>query len=453
MARKKPDMAPPEFKPQPSPSMIMLERHYKLITPLFGGSAVAGEVDTKHPIRGSSIRGHLRFWWRATQAGRFGSIKEMEAEEDKLWGSAANGEKKEAQSVGLKIDISRTGKPWVQERIQKKRGEKNVHIADPESNYSYVAFPLRQTDEERSHNQPLRGVLEDVAFTLTLSFPQECAAEIQATLWAWDTFGGIGARTRRGFGALYCTECHIVNDPHGRVVDMKWVWLYSRNEFRTELFNDVQLFVQAGESPKALPRLSLDKTAYRVKFQGHAKDVWRNLFTKLKEYRQKRPKTPYGRSRWPEADAIRRLTKQNHYPKRDPKGDPERAQKYIYANLNKFPRGQFGLPVIFQFKDAGDPPEVSLEGKNKNYSRLASPLILRPVVCADGRLAQGLAVKLHSSLDLPDGIVLKEGNTEISQVEIEISSLKEAQQIAKIHSDFSGETIDVIDDFLNYLDK
>lgn len=453
MARKKPDVALPDFEPQPLKDVITLERHYKVITPLFGGSAIAGEVDTEHPIRGSSIRGHLRFWWRATQAGRFATIAEMKAAEDKLWGSAATGEKVKVRSVSLNVIVSKKGKPWVKERLKTKKGEEMVHIADPKSNYSYVAFPLRQTDEEKRAKKKLRGVLEHVAFTLTLSFPKGSLEQIRATLWAWDTFGGVGARTRRGFGALQCTESKVVSDLTGQATGMSWQWAYSPSKFSADLFEDVKRFVAEGQAPDNLPRLSRQKKNYRTKFRGQTKEVWRNLFTKLKDYRQRRPNSPYGRSRWPEADAIRRLTKQNHYPKKDPKDDPERAQKYIYTNLNKFPRGQFGLPVIFQFKDAdaGDPPEVSLEGKNKDYSRLASPLILRPVVCAGGRLSRGLAVKLHSSIDLPDETVLKQDKKEISSVQITLS-LKEAQQIAKIHPNFSGKT-DVIDDFLNYLDK
>ena len=42
------------------------ERTYtiKLITPMYGGRIVAGVVDEEMPVRVTSIRGHLRFWWR-----------------------------------------------------------------------------------------------------------------------------------------------------------------------------------------------------------------------------------------------------------------------------------------------------------------------------------------------------------------------------------------------------
>ncbi|MEJ2046041.1 MAG: type III-B CRISPR module RAMP protein Cmr1 [Reinekea sp.] len=38
----------------------------ELVTPLYGGGIEAGVIDEEMPIRASSIRGQLRFWWRIT---------------------------------------------------------------------------------------------------------------------------------------------------------------------------------------------------------------------------------------------------------------------------------------------------------------------------------------------------------------------------------------------------
>lgn len=64
----------------------------------------------------------------------------------------------------------------------------------------YLGFPLRGDKE-------WAPVKEGVAFRLRLRFPEKVGElnfweELEAALWAWETFGGIGARTRRGFGAL-----------------------------------------------------------------------------------------------------------------------------------------------------------------------------------------------------------------------------------------------------------
>lgn len=42
-----------------------------LLTPVFGGGVMPAEVEEDRPFRVPSIRGQLRFWWRATQAARF----------------------------------------------------------------------------------------------------------------------------------------------------------------------------------------------------------------------------------------------------------------------------------------------------------------------------------------------------------------------------------------------
>src|SRR5436853_6010980 len=73
---------------------------------------------------------------------------------------------------------------------------------------AYAAFPLQET--------PKNSVSTGVKFTLKISFPERIKDgngpdallrnEIEAALWAWETFGGIGARTRRGFGALRTNE-------------------------------------------------------------------------------------------------------------------------------------------------------------------------------------------------------------------------------------------------------
>ena len=105
--------------------------------------------------------------------------------------------------------------------------------------------------------------------------------------------------------------------------------------------------------------------------------AWKASVGRLKDFRQKadigrNPKktdstSPAGRSRWPEADAIRRQTKRHA-----PKHAPEHIVDGVY------PRAAFGLPIVFHFKDEsiGDPSQQLLVPTDRD--RMASPLILRP---------------------------------------------------------------------------
>ena len=68
--RKPPSITPPPVKQEPNNTTITQVREYELITPLFGGGVNPGEADPVTIIRGTAIRGHLRFWWRACRGGR-----------------------------------------------------------------------------------------------------------------------------------------------------------------------------------------------------------------------------------------------------------------------------------------------------------------------------------------------------------------------------------------------
>jgi len=61
------------------------EYQIRLITPLFGGGVAAGETDSTLPIRGTSIRGQLRHWWRLTGGHALG--ERMWQREEEIFGS------------------------------------------------------------------------------------------------------------------------------------------------------------------------------------------------------------------------------------------------------------------------------------------------------------------------------------------------------------------------------
>jgi CRISPR-associated protein Cmr1 len=78
-----------------------------------------------------------------------------------------------------------------------------------------------------------------------------------------------------------------------------------------------------------------------------------------------------GRSRWPEADSLRGITR---------KGE-ERHLEGITAEGRAFPRAELGLPIVFHFKDPQDSPNNSelYPERNPESHRMASPVILRPL--------------------------------------------------------------------------
>ena len=77
--------------------------HCELITPMYGGGVVSTKVDEHMPIRASSIRGQLRFWWRLLAKHKW-PITNIAQAETQLWGGMGKGDDDgEASKVLLRV--------------------------------------------------------------------------------------------------------------------------------------------------------------------------------------------------------------------------------------------------------------------------------------------------------------------------------------------------------------
>ncbi len=427
--RKKPDLSPPPV--QPREGRVRQVRTYKLITPLYGGGAETQKPDEVTVVRASEIRGLLRFWWRATRGGQFdGSLEKMRAAEEAIWGSAAREKKAGPSPVALAVQIINHGQEL---RNVKNRKGKAVNMGDPSSAYGYVAFPLRESKgsvrqgvEFELHITINRTTVKAKGYTFNFNVQEE----VEAALWAWETFGGVGARTRRGFGALQLTK-----------IDGKPVSAPTVQEVQNSIREGLQkTYVRGNRWPDGVPHLAPGMMWVVTQPRPNADTAWKYLFERLKQFRQARDPDSrgrrYGRSQWPEPDAIRRITGTS-----SPGHEPQHPVR------DKFPRGQFGLPIIFQFKEGdeknGDPPKTVLEGAQ--HDRFASRLILRPLARQGG--AVGLACILKGPADPPGGYVLKEQSNgdQLAQPDVRLNR-NEAQQIKPL----DGEP-DVLKAFLKEL--
>ena len=149
---------PPSVTLKKKKDCISETRKYKLITPLYGGGVEPEKADPITVVRATEVRGHLRFWWRATRGGGFdGSLDEMRKHEEEIFGSAA-GEGKPGPS---KLSVSILN-------ATKGRQPKSVTSLDDDG-LGYVAFPLRDSNG---------NVEESVSFTLKLAYPTDKKKDI-----------------------------------------------------------------------------------------------------------------------------------------------------------------------------------------------------------------------------------------------------------------------------------
>ncbi len=314
-----------------------IELKCKLITPLFGGGVEPGKVDMKMPVRATTVRGHLRFWWRLLHGGSLDSTDStaLFKKERALWGGIS---KQGASASRVAVRVSADAAKDAQ---MIGSGEAEI-----------PPYGLISDREE----QP-RLLKESYSFRITLRFDsctdQAQIDEVRRALRWWASFGGLGARTRRGFGALEVKE----NQTHLDAVTCEEV-------------NALEGHLVLGEN------------------RGNAMSAWKTSVEPLRNFRQganigrKSGAGNPGRSQWPEADAIRRHA--GPYAPHHAAGHPAR---------DLYPRAAFGLPIVFHFKDKGEPRDHTLEpAAGDEHDRMASPLILRPYL--DGQQYRPMALLL-----------------------------------------------------------
>ena len=380
-ARNIPD-PPPEWKqkqPKPDPG-----RSYaiELITPLFGGGVETRVNDPTFPIRATSIRGQLQFWWRATVGAQYASRQELRAAQSAIWGNT-----EQASRVIVRVEDVQAAKEsrcavieWNQHARGGQGGWRTNWQAPFNGNGSalpYALFPFQgetpPPNRSATVTMPPACCIHKASFKLTLICHKEIdfAKEIEPALWAWVNFGGLGSRTRRGCGAIVCKELAPKD--------------------RNELLARLKTFLQAlNAQSREWPTLAV---AFLVgQEQSSAIMAWNEVIDRFRHFRQGVDLGRYrgqqhnrpGRSRWPEPETIRRVT-----GRRLPS-----HSRLTHVPDDAFPRGELGLPIVFHFKERGDPPDTVLY-PDGDRERMASPLILKPLALANGKFVP-LIVRLKT---------------------------------------------------------
>jgi CRISPR-associated protein Cmr1 len=358
-----------------TPALTTWTLEVRTITPMFGGSAKTREVDSLDPVRPSSVRGHLRFWWRATAGAGFSSAVELFAAEAELWGSGEN-----YGAVSLRVETISSG-------VLKTHSDFVSGFGDARG---YALFPF---DKNPRKSIKAANCLTDVKFCLSIVFPSAKRSEIENAVMAWIKFGGVGARTRRGCGSLEVTE-------HIPLRSLK-----REHQSLMTLLSNQYLIGQLQREPL---------------------QAWKSAVELYKNFRQGKdfardpgsdPTKPakLGRSRYPEPDTIRALSPRLNWT--HPIKHPVRG----------YPRADLGLPIIFHFINEGSDHE--LKGMKDQQTRFASPIITKPVK-VEGGYAPALIV-----LDAPH--VWENGDLSINgagvaRAQIELTEAQR-QQVAPLN--------------------
>lgn len=350
----------------------------KVITPIFGGGAEKGVNDPVTLIRPSSIRGHLRFWWRATRGARFNSVETLHQREGEIWGATKN-----PSSVSIAV------KPV--KRCDKRRPN-NHYGFDQHGPEAYVLFSAKQNENElckegvtfllelwwltHERLQELRGKENEERLKARqppLPDIENIGPDIAAAVWAWVNFGGIGARTRRGCGALFCEDFAPTS------TDGIGEWFKS----------GCKEYGLGGTIPLVEWPL-LTKPPLVRSGASTPLEAWSQAVSLMRDFRQGSVGRD-GRSLWPEADSLRAITGEGQYRDSVTLPDPINSE-----SDTAFPRAELGLPIVFHFKDDADSPN-NRELYPKDKTRMASPVILRPLAVGNGTQAVAMVFQLIKS--------------------------------------------------------
>lgn len=169
--------------------MDKIEASFRLTTPLFMGGGPKKSAD----IKSTGLKGALRFWWRALAYHRHqGNIVEMFSEEEQIFGSTSR------QARILLLPIQYDGRAT--DDVDKMGKRHNGY------GLSYLGRgPIKMgknslLSAEREFFPPGKNIIVRIASRC------EDNTSVIAALRALGTFGGIGSRSRRGFGSVSLTE-------------------------------------------------------------------------------------------------------------------------------------------------------------------------------------------------------------------------------------------------------
>lgn len=332
--------------------MQVLEAQYEIVTPMFIGGA---NQHDEPEIRPPSIKGALRFWWRAIQWGAclkeqggdanaaLARLYELEAA---LFGAAAKEDKFGQGKVSLKVHFNK-------DQSQLKISQKQAIVPNLDGGQSYLLgqgiYHFRDgfLRDALSPNQSFKVILK-------LKDDVETDSLIK-TLIAFGLLGGLGSRARKGWGSIAIRSLsHTDKEKNSHSISVP----KDKDEYKKCL---IELFSAATDS---IPPFTAISKHTRIDLSITADKpllVLSKIGNEMQNYRS------YGRKKGDQHTVNSKPAEQNF--KRDHDVVLEFSQGKPIKTHPK--RLIFGLPHNY-FYSNGTKVDVDAE----KFSRRASPLII-----------------------------------------------------------------------------
>jgi CRISPR-associated protein Cmr1 len=359
------------------------------ITPLFlGGAEVRGKVPDHQPpprpeLRVPSLRGALRYWYRALLGGLLAPqenfLEELHKQEAILFGGAAD----EKRGIGQSAFSLQIKHPTIEDKYILTYQREN-HL--PGKNYLY--WSMEKTKQEGVDVTARKFIQSGVPFEVVIRsrFVQEerICDEMLASLWLLVRLGGVGSRSRRGAGNIKVLS--ISGDVSPIVQKLPFsVQADTPKKLAAELHNGIaaifdhfnkKKFTEPSDIGMQLDVLHPDLCQIYVldKSFENADEALNAIGLIFQKFRNRRK---------PDINTVWNSI-ENHVPLAQP-----------------VQRAAFGLPIQFFYKHSGDKATLQTE----NYERRASPIWFKIERLSNGKYA--VVITWFKSAFLPQNEQLK----------------------------------------------
>jgi len=169
----------------------------EIVTPMF----IAGADTESAELRAPSIKGLMRFWWRAQQAVDWEDLRNKEAD---IFGSTERGANFSIRLDHQPLKSVKDDFPRYTVPVEGKSFPLNI--------LNYLAYGLLYDAKKKEFGR--ERIPEDSQFNVVINiFRKEYQNEILKTLYIFNLFGGLGSRNRNGFGCVEIINKDTIFEP------------------------------------------------------------------------------------------------------------------------------------------------------------------------------------------------------------------------------------------------
>ena len=206
----------------PPQTRLRREHDLTLVSPAFLAGARQEEADCD--LRPATLRGLLRWWWRTMHAGHL-NLEDLARMEAAIWGDTRRGS---AVSLSIRESGGNSGAVrYDKKKIKQRHLQRSLEKQKVTQGLFYVSYGMDEKGEDRRWYRP-----PDDQWRLTLTArptswshdgyqdgpgikisADAVMRQAEAALWLLARYGGVGSKSRKGFGSFADVAVEDVSSP------------------------------------------------------------------------------------------------------------------------------------------------------------------------------------------------------------------------------------------------